>query len=65
MDCVNKEKNLNNCNCTFSCGNKGMCCECVRYHNSKGQFPACFFSDAMQKTADRSFEALVKDRMAK
>lgn len=61
-DCPNKEKNLKNCNCTYSCAKKGMCCECVAFHRSSGEFPACFFSDKAEKTYDRSFEMLVKDR---
>jgi hypothetical protein len=61
-DCPNKEKNLKKCNCTYSCAKKGMCCECVAYHRNMGEFPACFFSDKAEKTYDRSFEMLAKDR---
>ena len=61
MECM-KDKNSVNCPCTFSCGNHGICCECVRHHNAKGQFPGCFFSKEAEKTGDRSFEMLMKDR---
>jgi len=61
MDCK-KDKNISKCNCTFSCSKKGLCCECVQYHRSLGEFPACFFSAKAEKTADRSFEMLVRDR---
>ena len=50
------------CNCTYSCSKHGKCCECVVYHQKHGEFPACFFSEAMEKTYDRSFNALVRDR---
>ena len=50
------------CNCTFSCGRHGKCCECVAHHRGGGGFPACFFSEDAEKKGDRSFEALVSDR---
>ncbi len=50
------------CACTYSCSKRGKCCECVTYHNSMKEFPACFFSAKMEKTYDRSFEALCRDR---
>lgn len=60
--CPNKEKNLKNCNCTYSCAKKGLCCECVAAHRSAGQIPACFFSDETEKTWDRSIAAFIRDR---
>ena len=51
-----------NCNCTFSCSKHGKCCECVAYHNRSGEFPACYFSAAAEKTGDRSLESLIRDR---
>ena len=50
------------CNCTYSCGKHGKCCECVEYHRRSGEFPACFFSAASEKTWDRSFAELARDR---
>ncbi len=43
MECK-KEKNLENCNCTYEpCSGKGICCDCVRYHLRARELPACFF----------------------
>jgi hypothetical protein len=50
------------CPCTYSCDKNGKCCACIAYHARSGEFPACFFSKAAEKTYDRSFRALVKDR---
>lgn len=50
------------CPCTYSCPRHGKCCECIAYHKRGGEFPACFFSEDAEKTYDRSFSALVKDR---
>ena len=53
------------CPCTYSCNNHGKCCACVAYHTRDGEFPACFFSEETEKTYDRSFRALEKDRKSK
>ncbi|MCL2878493.1 MAG: DUF6485 family protein [Acidobacteria bacterium] len=50
------------CNCTYRCDKHGKCCECIAYHVRGGEFPACFFSAEAEKTYDRSFSALMKDR---
>ena len=56
-------KSLVNCNCTYTaCDKRGNCCKCVTYHREHNQFPACFFSAAMERTHDRSFAALARDR---
>jgi hypothetical protein len=56
MECK-KEKNLENCNCTYSpCSRKGTCCDCISYHLKMRQLPACAFPDSAEKTFDRSFE---------
>ena len=63
MNCENKKKNDQICNCTYSgCPRHGVCCECIAYHNRMGQFPACFFSKKGEATWDRSYEMLKKDR---
>ena len=49
------------CNCTYPCEKKGMCCECLRYHLSRGEVPACFFSDDVEKTYDRTIENFYKN----
>ncbi|MFC1800697.1 DUF6485 family protein [Nanoarchaeota archaeon] len=60
MECK-KQENLKKCNCTYSgCSKKGMCCECLRYHLSMKQLPACCFSADAEATYDRSFEQFIK-----
>ena len=59
--CINKEKNLEGCTCTYSCGRRGVCCECVAYHRAKNAIPACFFTAAGEAKYDRSFSAFCKD----
>lgn len=61
-DCTNKQKNLKDCTCSYSCAKRGLCCECVAYHRDKGQIPGCFFSKSGEATYDRSVEALARDR---
>ncbi len=63
-----QEKNLKACNCSYEpCSRKGICCECLRYHWSMGELPACFFPDAVERTYDRSlrrFMAVMKDKVS-
>ncbi|HOW35245.1 MAG TPA: DUF6485 family protein [Candidatus Omnitrophota bacterium] len=55
MECTNKARNLKNCNCSYAgCSRKGICCECLEYHRSQGELPACYFSDSAERTYDRS-----------
>ena len=61
MDC-RKEQNQTTCACTYGCPTSGSCCECVRFHRGRGEFPACFFSKKTEASYDRSFAALVADR---
>jgi len=56
MDCK-QGKNLKICNCTYEpCSRKGACCDCIAYHVTKRQLPACFFPKEAEKTYNRSFE---------
>ena len=56
MDC-HKEKNLKNCNCTYTpCSRKGACCDCLSYHLKNRELPACVFPPNAERTYDRSFE---------
>ena len=56
MDCK-KDTNLRGCTCTYEpCARKGLCCECLRYHLTARELPACCFPDAVERTFDRSFE---------
>lgn len=60
MECK-KENNLENCPCTWEpCSRKGICCECLRYHLSHNELPACCFPADVEKTYDRSFEKFIK-----
>ena len=57
----NIEQNKARCNCTYEpCARKGICCECLHYHRLKGQLPACFFPDDIERTYDRSIERFIK-----
>ena len=56
MDCKQKQ-NKQKCNCSYEpCSRKGICCDCVSYHLSNREVPACFFSADAERTYDRSFE---------
>ncbi len=61
MKCINKERNLKMCNCSYNpCERKGICCECLHYHRKQGQLPACFFPNDVERTYDRSTERFKK-----
>jgi len=56
MECQ-KDRNLQRCNCTYEpCPRKGTCCDCIAYHLTMRDLPACAFDDAAERTYDRSFE---------
>lgn len=60
-ECPNKEKNLQNCNCTYEpCSRKGICCECLAYHRRNRELPACYFPAEVEKTFDRSVARFLK-----
>ncbi len=60
--CNNTEENKAHCPCTYEpCGKKGICCECLKYHLSMDQVPACLFSKGAEKTYDRSIENFITD----
>jgi len=60
MEC-RKPKNLAKCNCTYEpCERKGLCCECISYHLSRNELPACYFPDEIEKTYDRSISRFVE-----
>ena len=54
MTCDRLEQNLAACNCTY------RCCECVAYHRSRGELPACYFDAAAERTYDRSIANFVR-----
>ena len=52
-----KEANTSRCACTYEpCSKKGVCCDCLAYHLSSRQLPACCFPAQAERTFDRSFE---------
>lgn len=60
-ECVNREENLRNCNCTYEpCERKGICCECLHYHLQMGELPACFFPPEVERTYDRSIARFIQ-----
>jgi hypothetical protein len=62
MECT-REKNLEDCACTYpGCSRAGLCCVCVRYHREKQQIPGCFFSKEGEKTFDRSVKNFIADK---
>ncbi|MDD5423638.1 MAG: DUF6485 family protein [Candidatus Omnitrophica bacterium] len=62
-DCVNLKKNSVNCNCTYSgCPRRGICCECVSYHRSSGELPACYFDKKQERTYDRSIDNYIRNK---
>ncbi len=60
MEC-NKERNLQRCNCSYEpCSRKGICCDCIAYHSSNKELPACVFPDDVEKTYDRSYRKFIQ-----
>lgn len=59
-ECVNLKKNKAACNCTYGgCPRHGVCCECLSYHRSNNEMPACYFDAKAEKTYDRSVENFI------
>ncbi len=55
------EANRAYCNCTYEpCEKKGVCCECLRYHLRRGEVPACFFPEDVERTYDRSIDKFIE-----
>lgn len=59
-NCENKSRNLEYCNCSFSCGKKGTCCDCIAYHRSMGELPGCYFPKDVESSGDRSIANFIK-----
>ena len=59
-ECDNLEDNKEFCNCTYPCSRKGKCCECIQYHQQRGELPACFFPEEAEATYNRSIEYFVE-----
>jgi len=66
VECKQKE-NMAGCNCTYEpCSRKGICCECIKYHWSMQELPACVFPPEAERTYDRSIRKFIqvyKDRV--
>ena len=59
--CDNFDGNMKSCNCTYEpCPRKGTCCECIEYHRSHRQLPACFFPADAERTYDRSYRKFIE-----
>lgn len=61
MECK-KEYNLNQrCTCSYpTCSRKGVCCDCIAYHRTHGELPACYFPPEAERTYDRSIEYFIQ-----
>ncbi len=60
MEC-HLARNKKSCNCTYEpCSRKGNCCDCIKYHLSSRELPACAFPAAAERTYDRSYEHFVR-----
>ncbi|MBC7319043.1 hypothetical protein H5T89_00155 [bacterium] len=56
----NVNRNLKRCNCSYEpCSRKGICCECIAYHRSNGELPACYFPEDVERTYDRSIARFI------
>jgi hypothetical protein len=62
MECKNYQDNMAKCNCSYEpCPRKGYCCECISYHKKMGELPACFFSNKVERTYDRSISRFIAE----
>ncbi|MBM3132836.1 MAG: hypothetical protein FJZ95_07390 [Chloroflexi bacterium] len=60
MEC-RTESNKKKCNCSYEpCSRKGNCCECLSYHWSNQELPACLFPNDVEKTYDRSLRRFIE-----
>ncbi|MCX5976257.1 MAG: DUF6485 family protein [Coprothermobacterota bacterium] len=56
MEC-RQDGNKQGCNCTYEpCPRKGLCCQCLSFHRSLGELPACYFPAQVERTYDRSID---------
>jgi hypothetical protein len=61
MACDNLTNNMKMCNCSYEpCSRKGKCCECIQYHRKSRELPACFFTNDVERTYDRSVERFIR-----
>jgi hypothetical protein len=61
MRACTAEANKKSCNCSYEpCPRKGLCCECLSYHWSMQELPACLFPDAVERIYDRSVARFIR-----
>ena len=59
--CQNLKSNCEKCTCSAAgCSRHGKCCECLHYHLSMKQLPACCFPPDAEATYDRSFKKFIE-----
>jgi hypothetical protein len=59
VECREKQ-NKARCTCTYEpCSRKGICCECISYHQRLGELPGCLFTPEVERTYDRSIERFI------
>lgn len=55
------DENLKDCPCTYpGCDKKGKCCECLKYHLSRSELPACCFPPEIERTYDRNLTKFIE-----
>jgi len=65
MECKNKSRNMQLCNCSYTgCEKMGICCDCIKHHRDKGQIPACYFPIDAEKTYDRSINHFIRTQQS-
>ena len=60
-NCPNQQKNQQACTCTYDCPTKGICCECIAYHRSRKELPACYFTAKGERSYDRSIANYLRE----
>lgn len=61
MTNCNLDANTKRCTCTYEpCARKGLCCECIAYHQKNGELPGCLFPPEVERTYDRSIKRFVQ-----
>ncbi|MBU0615403.1 MAG: hypothetical protein KJ601_04885 [Nanoarchaeota archaeon] len=53
--------NKQRCSCLHTeCSRHGICCECISYHLSSKELPACCFSKEIADMDERSFDKFIE-----
>jgi len=61
--CPHKERNLQHCTCTYDpCSRKGICCECILYHQKMKELPGCLFTKEGERTYNRSVQQFIRSQ---